>query len=222
MVAPRTVLFAIVLFNCVFFGYTYPTLGNNTTLERRQCSYDGSRWVCNQYLPTLGQWVARMRDPNWVTGTRPETVTWFYTNLASLADMHDVDERARLWTLCVHWIIARGLGHTWYGNSVEEAWIKEQDKMVTGSTWAAELTAQFGSVKRAQNNYNNCQSHALALAALSPEVFIFTRGSGHEPLDDSTWNEAEFWPMTRAGGQVRAIWRVDPSKLHAQLTRKIC
>ena len=199
-----------------------PPPGNQPALQRRQCSYDGSRWVCNQHLPTLGQWVARMRNPNLVTGTRPETVTWFYSNLASQADMQDVGERARLWALCIHWITARGLGHTFYGNSVNPQWLGEQDKVLTGSTWAAELTAQFGSVQLAKNAYNDCQSQAIALAALSPEVIFFTRGSGHQPLDDSVWNLAEFWPMTRAGGQVRAILRVDPSKLYAQLTGGLC
>ena len=54
-----------------------------------------------------------------------------------------------------------------------------------------------------------CYSQALAFAAQHEDVYFFTK-EGESWADDSVWEQAEYWPLTREGGPVQRVYRVDP------------
>ncbi|ETN37121.1 uncharacterized protein HMPREF1541_08111 [Cyphellophora europaea CBS 101466] len=54
-----------------------------------------------------------------------------------------------------------------------------------------------------------CIYQALALAAVNPDVYLFTRSDQDGWPLDSLWEQYEFWALTR-NPNVQRVWQVDP------------
>ena len=205
-------IFLLVLVNLSFLCNACPRPSNYTGLQRRQCTWDTSMddYVCNDKLPTAAQIVARMRDPTWEGSVREGVFTFFYSNLASIAEMEDYTKSIPLLIQCIAWLRARGVVRYHYAdNAVGQDWYEAQVLALEDNAHADALKQEYGDLDRAQDELVTCYSQCLSLAVVHPEVILFTR-QDQTPLPHSVWTEAEFWPMTRDGGQVERIWSVDP------------
>ena len=90
----------------------FPTGPNtNNTLVRRQCLWNAEKndWVCTRYLPTLGNLIHRMRNPDWLFSASDVNVPVFYSNLIDLDEMqNDAARRAEALGWVTHWLLNVG------------------------------------------------------------------------------------------------------------------
>jgi hypothetical protein len=190
---------------------------NNThlaELRRRQCVWNTTKndYGCNLYMPTIHQLVARMRDPSYPWSAQPGALTFFYTNLVPLEKMMDHDYRTQLFGRLISWLRAQGLDDFIFKenalSSEPGSWFRTQMDWIRGGPDMFSFAARYGGTDSAVELVYNCYLQAIALATQNPDVILFTRHDS-EPREDSYWNLIEFWPMTRTGGIVERILRVD-------------
>ena len=187
-----------------------PTSNNTSPLVHRECRWDDAsdKFICDRYLPTLDQIVSRMKNTEDSGKASPGASAIFYTNLVD-GDLTQ-DKRWEMCAWCAGWMENAGIKN-WYStwNAVDPAWFRKQDDYSQLNTG---LLAQNngGSPEQVQLNWVGCYNQGLAYAA-SETAYLFTRHD-QEWSENSVWQMMEFWPLTREGGSVTKVYRVDPRR----------
>jgi hypothetical protein len=153
----------------------------NSPLERRQCKWDATAqdFVCDEWLPTLDEMVARMHDTNDQGRATPETHAFFYSNLISPTTKPEdfQDELYEMWYFIEQWIANHkdlNIVDNYYGASapghfaLNVNWAARQKKYIFDNK--ALLNAKYTeagqpvSELRAEFLFDACYSQALAYA----------------------------------------------------------
>jgi hypothetical protein len=187
------------------------TSANGTSsLERRQCTWNAQThaWDCDLYLPSLQHIVRRMQNVYDDGKASATAIPFFYVNLFDGAVTPDNVENVLLW--CSQWLEAHNVDFYSTYNSLNKAWYTQQSVQIWDNTQA--IAKDYGGREGTVFiNWAGCYNQALdfAVQKQDAEVYLFTR-AGRTWSPRTQWAMLEFWPLTREGGPVKRVLRVDP------------
>lgn len=202
-------------------------------LMPRQCEFDGaeSKFVCDEFLPSLKEMVDRMRDPKEQGLVDSSHHVAFFTGLNI--------EMVPTGILIAGWFKSRStaekpLHFCWCEDCIDQIWFGEQNLWIEHSTAARTHPDEWGDDP--QHDFLACYFQALALAVVNPDVYVFapkdlqwqensawvqygecihpvpasrTKHQHILPFQFRPLTALEYWALTR-NPNVRRIWRVDP------------
>ena len=182
---------------------------SSINLEKRQCKWNTQtkKWNCDYLLPSLKENISRMRDiPNGGKATTT-SVPFFYTGLFDGTQAGMVQSIG--W--CTEWLEANGITDLYSTfQAANSDWRQTQLGWVLNNL--PKFAQNYGAPESLiRTEFGGCYNQALSFAIQKPdaEVYVCTK-HGVDWKADSVWNRAEYWPLTRDGGPVKKIFRVDP------------
>lgn len=157
---------------------------------RRQCIWSEAKddWVCDYWLPSLSQIIDRMRDDASGGLADVDHSIVFYTGLNIPQD--------EMCSVIEHWASAQKLTYYWYETCQSWAWLERQERWVDTKDFADRVTPHglFGDWPI--DTWMSCQFQALALAAISPDVYLLMN-AGERWADESSWGRWQSCRMRR-------------------------
>lgn len=186
---------------------------NATLLQRRQCVKDPAtgQWDCDFNLPTMLEIVDRYRDTNDGGGAEAHRPVWFYTNLD--LDTNNVASIA----LCRGWMLSNQLDGYYLMSGISLEWYHEQSDFIWEYRDRFRLAA---AGQDPQDIFGICMFEALAISALHPEAYVFTKEAPETWRIGSMWEVVEF-PALTSNPNIQRIYRVDPRPGHCNQRRLI-
>ncbi|KAK5386339.1 hypothetical protein LTS13_001976, partial [Exophiala xenobiotica] len=172
---------------------------NTTTLQRRQCAKDPAtgQWDCDFNLPTLQEIVQRYRDTNNEGAATADRPVWFYTNLDLAANS------AASLALCQGWMLSNQLDGYYVVSGLDLDWYHEQ------FDWIQEHRQQFVFAMAGLDPeviFGECLFEAVALSAVHPEAYVFTKEAPEFWSIGSTWAMVEY-PALTSNSNIQRIYR---------------
>lgn len=179
---------------------------HSTGLSRRQCELYSSDWDCDQWLPSLKDFVVRLTDSDDGGRANPDHHLAFYTGL-------DVD-KIETAILIDRWFRSQydhagnhvPLPYCTFFNCLNTDWFLRQQQYIREHDFLRTAPEYWG--EDPENDFEVCYSQALAYASTNADVILFTP-RGREPKPHSVWTRYEYWVLTQRPSTQR-IWRVDP------------
>lgn len=155
---------------------TNAEIGSSSTssLIPRQCicSAAANKFDCDEWLPTLNEFIKRMQDTNDGGKATPQNHAFFYANLvdATLDPKTPAFDTAltQMYVYIHAWAQSHGLGENWYAaawhHPLRLDWALAQRKHVRDNQ--AAFDRKYGGSGAAQDYFDICYSQAMAYAAL--------------------------------------------------------
>lgn len=169
----------------VEFGINSTTMLTPRRLLPRQCVWDSdkARYVCDAFLPSLKEIVDRLHDTGDEGLVDSDHHLAFFTGLN--ADMDDTG------VLIAGWFASRStnekpLLYCWFPDCVERLWMQETKRWIEKHMEEQVSPVYWGPDP--EESFLVCYMQALAVAAVNPDVFLFTPRDEHW-RDDSAWEQ---------------------------------